>query len=64
MAGLRAELNGPPYREMGSVVTSSLIDEEVNVFADIHGGPEQPMQGQLEQKLSEKNTLQAFGFLT
>jgi len=40
MAGLQAELQSPPYREMGSVVTSKLINEEVNLFADIHDGPE------------------------
>jgi len=40
-AGLRAELSSPLYREMGSIVTSPLIDEEVNLFANIHEGPEQ-----------------------
>lgn len=40
MAAIRRDLGTPLYREMGSVVASPLINEEINVFADIHEGPE------------------------
>ena len=40
-AGIRKELSSPMYKEMGSIVHSSLINEEVNLFAHIHEGPEQ-----------------------
>ena len=41
IAVIRRDLSQPMYREMGSVVTSPLINEEVSLFADIHQGPEQ-----------------------
>ena len=40
-AMLRAEIQSSTYRKMGSVVHSPLINEEVNIFANIHEGPEE-----------------------
>ncbi len=40
-AGGRDLLYSPKFRDMGSVVSSPLINEEVCVFANIHEGPEE-----------------------
>jgi len=40
-AGVRDILNGPIFREKGSVASSPLINEEVSLFANIHQRPEE-----------------------
>ncbi|TRZ93160.1 MAG: hypothetical protein D4R82_05640 [Dehalococcoidia bacterium] len=59
-AGIRTELSSPLYREMGSIVTSPLINEEVNLFANIHEGPEQWINRTRIQRVINRRRLCVF----